>query len=99
MALNIAGCLLLIILLFDKWLFLLVMGLFTSAVYMFDKYAACRNWRRVPEASLILLALLGGAIFALFTMMMINHKTRKMKFFLPVMLIAVIQMIVLIYWS
>ena len=95
MVLNIIALLMLVLLLFNKWIFLLAIGLFTSGVYIFDKYAACNRMRRIPELTLLTLAVLGGGIFALFTMLMIRHKTRKMQFFLPVLLIAIIQMIIL----
>ena len=98
MILNVIALLMLILLLFNKWLFLMAIGLFTSGVYMFDKYAACNHMRRIPESTLLTLAVLGGGIFALFTMLMIRHKTRKMQFFLPVLLIAIIQMIILVRW-
>ncbi len=79
------------LLLIGKYCYLLGIGIYTAVLYAFDKYAARRNMRRVPEVQLLLAALAGGAVFALFTMFMVRHKTRKMSVFVPVFLLALIQ--------
>lgn len=86
------------LLLVDKWLFMLAMGLFTAGLYAFDKYAAIRHWRRIPEKILLTSALLGGAVFALFTMILIRHKTRKMWFYCPVFIMALAQTFLVLIW-
>lgn len=47
---------------------------------VYDKWAAKRKKRRVPERTLLSLGLIGGAAAMYLTMKMIRHKTRKKKF-------------------
>ena len=50
------------------WLYLVLINLLTAAVYIWDKHqAVARRWR-VPEARLLGLAAIGGALGALITM-------------------------------
>ena len=61
---------------------LLVMGL--------DKHRAKVHRRRIPEATLMTLAAIGGSIGVLGGMFLFRHKTRKPKFYIgiPVILAA-----------
>lgn len=45
-----------------------------------DKYAAVKNRRRIPEATLMIVGLFGGATAMLVTMKVIRHKTKHIKF-------------------
>ena len=47
---------------------------------VYDKWAAKRKKRRVPERTLLSLGLIGGAAAMYLTMKMIRHKTKKKKF-------------------
>lgn len=49
-------------------------------VYAFDKQKARRGQRRIPEATLLWLALLGGGGGAMLGMRLAHHKTRKPAF-------------------
>jgi uncharacterized membrane protein YsdA (DUF1294 family) len=57
-----------------------LVSLATLVAFGFDKFAARRGRRRVPEKTLHLLALLGGWPGALIAMPLVNHKRRKMSF-------------------
>lgn len=57
-----------------------VLSLVSFFVYAFDKSAAQRGARRVPERSLHLLAVAGGWPGALLAQRMLRHKTRKVPF-------------------
>lgn len=46
----------------------------------FDKFAAKKRVWRVPEATLMLAGLLGGALPMFITMKLIRHKTKHKKF-------------------
>ena len=62
----------------------------TWVVYGLDKGRAKSGKWRIPERTLLLLALVGGSLGALAGMIMFRHKTRKPKFYIsvPVMFVA-----------
>jgi uncharacterized membrane protein YsdA (DUF1294 family) len=62
--------------------FYLIINLCVFLIYGWDKLAAKKNWQRTPEHILLLLGLLGGAVGGLLGMLVWNHKTRKIKFWL-----------------
>ena len=47
---------------------------------VYDKWAAKRKKRRVPERTLLSLGIVGGAAAMYLTMKCIRHKTKKKKF-------------------
>lgn len=73
-------------------LLLALMSAVLFAVMAADKRRARRNMRRVPEARLFLLALLGGAAGGVFGMYVFHHKTKKLKFVLGFPVIALCQL-------
>ena len=65
-----------------------------------DKTKARKQLWRIPEATLLTVAALGGSIGVLTGMYLFHHKTRKPKFFLGVPLILTVQLIaVLLLWG
>ncbi|MBR2413507.1 MAG: DUF1294 domain-containing protein [Clostridia bacterium] len=70
-------------------LYAAVISLITAAVTVYDKIAAKKGAWRIPEKTLLLLALTGGAAAELAVMLAIRHKTKHKKFMigLPAMLI------------
>ena len=65
-----------------------------------DKKKARKQLWRIPEATLLTVAALGGSIGVLTGMYLFHHKTRKPKFFLGVPLILTAQLIaVLLLWG
>ncbi len=68
-----------------------------------DKYNAMhkKNKRRVSESSLLTLAVLGGAITMLSTMLIIRHKTQKPKFMvtLPIIIMLEGALIFILKWQ
>ena len=57
-----------------------------------DKYAAIRKRRRVSEAALFSLAVLGGSAGGLLGMLLFHHKTRKAAFAVGFPLILLVQL-------
>ncbi len=74
--------------------YLLAVNLLTFATYGIDKYKARHARWRVREASLLLLAALGGSIGALLGMHLFRHKTQHKKFRYGVPLILLAQVAV-----
>lgn len=72
--------------------YLLAINLLTFVTYGIDKYKARHNRWRVHEASLLLLAALGGSIGALLAMKVFRHKTQHKKFRFGVPAILLVQM-------
>ena len=78
--------------------YLVIINIVTFVVYGIDKWKAKRgNWR-ISEATLLMLAVIGGAIGALLGMKVWHHKTMhlKFKYGLPLILLAQIALIYLI---
>ena len=62
-----------------------------------DKLKAKRGAWRIPEATLMGIAAVGGSIGALIGMYCFRHKTRHLKFALGMPLILALQLIILIF--
>ncbi|MBQ6464670.1 MAG: DUF1294 domain-containing protein [Oscillospiraceae bacterium] len=77
-------------LLLPVWLFLA--SLVLLAVMGADKRRARRGLRRVPEKTLFLLALLGGAWGGWLGMRLFRHKTKHRSFVLGFPLLALLQL-------
>lgn len=66
-------------------------------VMLADKKKARKNLWRIPEATLLTMAALGGSIGILAGMYLFHHKTRKPKFFIGVPLILIAQLIAVFF--
>ena len=76
-------------------IYLIVINMLTFCVYGIDKRKAIRKQWRVPERTLLFLAVIGGSIGALAGMQVFRHKTRHLKFKLGVPGILGVQVIIL----
>lgn len=72
-------------------LYLLVVNVVAFWAYWDDKRKAKRNAWRTPEATLLLLAAIGGSVGALVAMQLFRHKTNHPQFYIGVPLIFVVQ--------
>ena len=77
-------------------IFFLVINIVTMCVYGVDKKKAIKNKLRIPEATLILLAAIGGSIGAIIGMKVFHHKTKKAKFFIGVPAILILQIVLVV---
>lgn len=77
-------------------IYLAIINLFAAVLTVFDKLRAIHHDRRVREATLLLVAALGGSPAMLVFMLMIRHKTRKPKFMVGIPLILLAQIAVAI---
>ena len=71
--------------------YLLAVNVLTFIVYGVDKWKARRGHWRVPEATLMGLAALGGSVGAWLAMQLFRHKTQKKKFRYGVPALFVLQ--------
>ena len=77
--------------------YLLVINAVAFFVYGIDKLKARKDWWRIPESTLLLLAAIGGSIGAWLGMKAWHHKTmhRKFQYGLPV--IFLLQLALAVY--
>ncbi|MBP5326723.1 MAG: DUF1294 domain-containing protein [Bacteroidales bacterium] len=83
--------------------YILAANMLTIIAYSIDKWKARQNHWRVREASLLLLALLGGSVGAILAMYIFRHKTQHNKFRYGVPVILLIQLsliaLMIIKWN
>lgn len=77
--------------------YLTAINLITFIVYGADKYKAKKGKWRIPEATLLLMAVIGGSIGAWIGMKVWHHKTMHKKFKYGIPIILVLQCILIIY--
>lgn len=78
--------------------YFLAINVLTFAVYGVDKWKARQGRWRVPEATLIGLAALGGSAGAWVAMQLFRHKTKKNKFRYGVPIMFVLQLAAVLYF-
>ena len=76
---------------------LLLINLFAFVLYGIDKAKAKRGAWRIPEATLLLVAFLGGSFGALLGMEVFRHKTRHLKFRILVPLFLILHIALAVY--
>ena len=79
--------------------YLIVINIVTFFVYGIDKRKAKQGSWRISEATLLILAVIGGSIGALLGMKVWRHKTMHKKFKYGLPLILIIQIILIGYLS
>ena len=77
--------------------YLVAINVVTLFAYGIDKLKAKRSKWRIPEATLLCLAIIGGSIGAWLGMKAWHHKTQHKKFKYGIPLILIIQVILLMY--
>lgn len=78
-------------------IYLAAVNLVTFVMYGIDKYKAKKSKWRIPEATLLLMAAIGGSIGAWVGMQMWHHKTLHKKFKYGVPLIFLLQIALTFY--
>lgn len=76
--------------------YVIIINLIAFIVYGIDKRKAMLHQWRIPEATLLMLALIGGSIGAWFGMQFFHHKTRHPKFYIGVPLILIVEFALLV---
>ena len=75
-------------------IYLIGINALTFLIYGVDKWKARKDRWRIPEDTLIWLAIVGGSIGALLAMYLFRHKIRDRKFTLGVPVIIAVQIAV-----
>ena len=78
---------------------IVLLNLITFIVYGIDKLKAKKNKWRIPDSTLMLLAIIGGSIGALLGIKVWHHKTlhRKFRYGIPMIILA--QTALVIYFT
>ena len=83
-----------------KYLFgyLLIINALSFALMLSDKLKAKNRLWRIPEALLMLTAVIGGSVGMLAAMHLFRHKTKHPKFTVGVPCILIIQVVLFVLW-
>jgi len=81
------------------WIYILIINVVTFFIYGIDKFKAKKAMWRIPEATLLLLAVIGGSLGAFLGMKLWHHKTLHKKFKYGVPLILLIHLGLLMYFG
>ena len=73
--------------------YLLLINAIGFLLMLVDKYKAKRNLWRIPEKTLIGVAVIGGSIGAIAGMNLFRHKTKHAKFYIGLPVILALQII------
>ena len=74
-----------------------IINVIAIAVYGWDKLCAIQDRWRVPEKTLLAIAVIGGSLGALFAMSLFHHKTLHLKFKYGVPVILLLQIALAVY--
>lgn len=80
-------------------IYLIAINVIAFFMYGIDKWKAKRSKWRIPEATLLGMAVIGGSIGALLGMKVWHHKTQHKKFRFGVPTIIIIQLILICYFT
>ena len=79
--------------------YFLAINLIAFILYGIDKLKARKNLWRIPESTLLLIAVIGGSIGAWLGMYVGHHKTMHLKFKYGVPIILVLQIAIWVYMT
>lgn len=74
-------------------IYLIIVNALGFALMLIDKWKAKKNRWRIPEATLFIVAAIGGSIGSIAGMYTFRHKTKHIKFVVGMPLILAVQVI------
>ena len=77
-------------------LYLLIINAAGFLLMLVDKFKAKKNRWRIPEATLMTVALVGGSIGSLLGMYTVRHKTKHPKFTVGIPVILALQIVLVV---
>ena len=78
-------------------IYLLTINATGFALMLIDKWKAKKNRWRIPEATLMTVAALGGSVGSLLGMYTVRYKTQHQKFTLGIPLILAVQIVAAVW--
>ena len=79
-------------------IYLLIVNALGFLLMLIDKYKAKKNLWRIPEKTLLGVALIGGSIGAYAGMQLVRHKTKHPQFYIGIPVIMALQLIAAAYF-
>lgn len=79
-------------------LYLLIINAVGFLLMLADKHKARKNLWRIPEATLIGVAAIGGSIGSLLGMYTVRHKTKHLKFTVGIPVILSLQIVIALFF-
>lgn len=76
---------------------ILVLNVVAFCLYGIDKAKAARGRWRIPETTLFVIAIIGGAVGALMAMSLFHHKTQKKAFRYVIPVVAILHVLLVAY--
>lgn len=80
-------------------IYLLIINALSFLLMLIDKQKAKKDRWRIPEKTLIIVALLGGSLGAIAGMKLFRHKTKHPKFSVGLPLILAVQVVLAVVIS
>lgn len=77
--------------------YLAAVSVISAIITVYDKLAARAGLFRIPEATLLFFAAVGGAAAMYVTMQLVRHKTRKPKFMISLPLFCAVHFVLIYY--
>ena len=77
--------------------YLIIVNIVSFILYGIDKYKAKRGKWRISEATLLMMAVIGGSIGAWVGMRLCHHKTMHKKFKYGIPIIIILQVVLAVY--
>lgn len=74
---------------YDYWYYIGIINLLSGFIFAFDKQAAIKGRRRIPERTLHILEMLGGVFANLLLMYTLHHKNRKFSYWIWTWLVMI----------
>ena len=78
------------------YLYLAIINALGFLLMLIDKWKAKKNLWRIPEATLLGVAAIGGSLGAILGMNLVRHKTKHLKFSIGLPVIFAVQVVLLI---
>ena len=79
-------------------IYLLIINALGFLLMLIDKYKARKNLWRIPEKTMLGVALMGGRIGSYAGMQIFRHKTKHPQFYIGIPIIMAVQLIAVAYF-